>query len=78
LESARADVSKTIDFWKTVLFADESKVNILGSDGPEYVWRKKKLKKKSKKRYTNSQTWRRSRNGLGLYGLRRCGRICNS
>jgi hypothetical protein len=29
----------------------------------------------SKKCYTNSPTWRRSRNCLGLYGLRRCGRI---
>jgi hypothetical protein len=35
-------VNKHIDFWKTVLFTDESKFNIFGSDGPQYVWRKPK------------------------------------
>jgi hypothetical protein len=35
-------VNKPIDFWKTVLFSDESKFNIFGSDGPQYVWRKSK------------------------------------
>jgi hypothetical protein len=35
---ARAYVNKPIDFWKTVLFTDESKFNIYGSDGPQYVW----------------------------------------
>jgi hypothetical protein len=45
LEFARAYVNKPIDFWKTVLFTDESKFNIFGSDGPQYVWRKQKKKK---------------------------------
>jgi hypothetical protein len=35
-------VNKPIDFWKTVLFTDESKFHIFGSDGPQYVWRKPK------------------------------------
>jgi hypothetical protein len=38
LEFARAYVNKPIDFWETVLFSDESKFNMLGSDGPQYVW----------------------------------------
>jgi hypothetical protein len=42
MEFARAYVNKPIDFWKTVLFSDESKFNIFGSDGPQYVWREKK------------------------------------
>jgi transposase len=37
-------VNKPIDFWKTVLFSDESKFNIFGSDGPLYVWRKPRKK----------------------------------
>lgn len=32
--------NKDIEFWKTVLFADESKFNIFGSDGKITVWRK--------------------------------------
>jgi hypothetical protein len=35
-------VNKPVDFWKTVLFSDESKFNIFGSDGPQYVWPKPK------------------------------------
>lgn len=31
---------KTSDFWDNVIFADESKFNIFGSDGMQYVWRK--------------------------------------
>jgi hypothetical protein len=41
-------VNKPIDFWKTVLFSDESKFNIFGSDGRQYVWRKKKTKGEKK------------------------------
>jgi hypothetical protein len=46
LKFGTAYVNKPIDFWKTVLFSDESKFNIFGSDGPQYVWRKPKKKKK--------------------------------
>lgn len=37
---AKEHVNRTIDFWNTVIFADESKFNIFGSDGMSYVWRK--------------------------------------
>ncbi|GFX47866.1 transposable element Tcb1 transposase [Trichonephila clavipes] len=31
----------TVDeFWNTVIFSDETKFNIFGSDGRQYVWRK--------------------------------------
>jgi hypothetical protein len=41
-------VNKPINFWKTVLFTDESKFNIFGSDGPQYVWRKPKKERDPK------------------------------
>lgn len=33
-------LNKDAAFWNTVIFADESKFNIFGSDGASYVWRK--------------------------------------
>jgi hypothetical protein len=44
LKFARAYVNKPINFWKIVLFSDECKFNIFGSNGPQYVWRKPKKK----------------------------------
>ncbi|CAK9809367.1 Transposable element Tc1 transposase [Anthophora plagiata] len=41
LEFAKAHVNKPNSFWETVLFSDESKFNIYGSDGRIMVWRKK-------------------------------------
>lgn len=40
LQFAKEHLSKDSDFWNTVIFADESKFNIFGSDGASYVWRK--------------------------------------
>lgn len=37
---AKEHVTKTPGFWNSVIFADESKFNIFGSDGMSYVWRK--------------------------------------
>lgn len=34
------NINKGSDFWNTVIFTDESKFNIFGSDGMCYVWRK--------------------------------------
>lgn len=39
LDYANAYVSKPDDFWKNVIFLDESKFNIFGSDGRRFVWR---------------------------------------
>ena len=40
LKFAKEYVSKDNTFWEQVIFSDESKFNIFGSDGPRYVWRK--------------------------------------
>lgn len=40
LEFANTHLDKTFEFWKTVLFTDESKFNIFGCDGKGKVWRK--------------------------------------
>ena len=42
LQFAREHLDKDMDFWKRVLFTDESKFNIFGSDGRAKVWRKDK------------------------------------
>lgn len=40
LQFAREHRHKDFEFWKNVLFTDESKFNIFGSDGKVCVWRK--------------------------------------
>ncbi|GFS82309.1 transposable element Tcb1 transposase [Trichonephila clavipes] len=40
LEFAKTHQLKTDNFWKKVIFSDESKYNIFGSDGRRTVWRK--------------------------------------
>ncbi|GFU95028.1 transposable element Tcb1 transposase [Trichonephila clavipes] len=40
LEFAKAHQLKADNFWKKVIFSDESKFNIFGSDGRRTVWRK--------------------------------------
>lgn len=49
LKFAREHQKKDEAFWERVLFTDESKFNIYGSDGRGYVWRKNKeaLKKEN-------------------------------
>ncbi|CAK9818393.1 Transposable element Tc1 transposase [Anthophora quadrimaculata] len=37
---AKIYINKTMEFWKTVIFSDESKFNLFGSDGKRFVWRK--------------------------------------
>lgn len=40
LQFAKDYQNKDFSFWKDVLFTDESKFNIFGSDGKPYVWRR--------------------------------------
>ncbi|GFT65510.1 transposable element Tc1 transposase [Trichonephila clavipes] len=40
LEFTKTHQLKTDNFWKKVIFSDESKFNIFGSDGRRTVWRK--------------------------------------
>lgn len=51
LRFANEHVSETSEYWNSVIFADESKFNIFGSDGMSYVWRKpnKELNKENLK-----------------------------
>ena len=32
---------QTVEDWKRVIWSDETKINRIGSDGQEYVWKKK-------------------------------------
>ncbi|GBO15255.1 Transposable element Tcb1 transposase [Araneus ventricosus] len=40
LEFAKSYIKKPPEFWNSVLFVDESKYNVFGSDGKQMVWRK--------------------------------------
>ena len=40
LEWAKAHKHWTMENWKSMIFSDESKFNIFGSDGHRYCWRK--------------------------------------
>lgn len=41
LQFANEYIKKDLNFWKTVLFTDESKFNIFGCDGRGKIWRKR-------------------------------------
>lgn len=40
LAFANEYINKPLSFWHSVIFSDESKFNLFGSDGRQYVWRK--------------------------------------
>ncbi|GBN31433.1 Transposable element Tc1 transposase, partial [Araneus ventricosus] len=40
LEFAKSNIKKPQEFWNSILFVDESKCNVFGSDGKQMVWRK--------------------------------------
>lgn len=40
LEFAKKYVNQPLEFWNNVVFTDETKINIFGSDGKQIVWRK--------------------------------------
>ena len=39
LEFALRHQHWTVDDWKRVIWSDETKINLLGSDGREWVWK---------------------------------------
>lgn len=47
LDFAKKYIGKSREFWESVIFSDESKYNIFGSDGRQYVWRKPNTELKS-------------------------------
>ena len=40
LEFARKYIGKPVSFWDTILWSDETKVNLFGSDVVQHVWRR--------------------------------------
>lgn len=48
LTFAKAHVNKQEDFWNTVIFSDECKFSVFGSDGRQMVWRKANEQMKTK------------------------------
>ncbi len=41
LEFARAHANKDEDYWDSILWSDETKINVFGTDGFKTVWRRK-------------------------------------
>ena len=62
---AKEFISKEQIWWNDVIFADESKFNIFGSDGRKIIWRKSKRRIQTEKFEAN--TWRWKFNDLELY-----------
>ncbi len=48
LEFARAHADKDEDYWDSILWSDETKINVFGTDGFKTVWRRKGEKYKEK------------------------------
>ncbi len=48
LEFARAHADKDEDYWDSILWSDETKINVFGTDGFKTVWRRKGEEHKEK------------------------------
>ncbi len=48
LEFARAHADKDEDYWDSILWSDETKINVFGTDGFKTVWRRKGQEYKEK------------------------------
>ncbi len=48
LEFARAHADKDEDYWDSILWSDETKINVIGTDGFKTVWRRKGEEQKEK------------------------------
>jgi hypothetical protein len=35
-----ADIQKSLEAWKRVIWSDETKINLFGSDGRQYCWKR--------------------------------------
>ncbi len=49
LEFARAHADKDEDYWDSILWSDETKINVFGTDGFKTVWRRKGEEYKEKR-----------------------------
>ncbi|KAJ4439569.1 hypothetical protein ANN_07696 [Periplaneta americana] len=70
LQFAREHVHKEENWWDVVMFADESKFNVFGSDGQQYVWYKKNEDLGKKESVANNEIRCGQRHGMELYGCR--------
>ncbi len=57
LEFARAHADKDEDYWDSILWSDETKINVFGTDGFKTVWRRKGEEYKEKCMVPTSETW---------------------
>ncbi len=55
LEFARAHADKDEDYWDSILWSDETKINVFGTDGFKTVWHAKV--RNTKKNMVHSETW---------------------
>ncbi len=58
LEFARAHADKDEDYWDSILWSDETKINVFGTDGFKTIWRRKGEEYKYTKMHgAYSETW---------------------
>ncbi len=57
LDFARAHADKDEDYWDSILWSDETKINVFGTDGFKTVWRRKGEEYKDKMHGAYSETW---------------------
>ena len=67
LDFAKHMVDKDISFWKSVIFVDESKFNIFGTNGRITVWRKPNEELNPKNLLPAVKYWRWRHNGFGMF-----------
>ncbi len=57
LEFARAHADKDEDYWDSILWSDETKINVFGTDGLKTVWRQQRWGIQRKMHGAYSETW---------------------
>ena len=67
LDFEKPMVDKDISFWKSVIFVDESKFNIFGTNGRITVWRKPNEELNPKNLLPAVKYWRWRHNGFGMF-----------
>lgn len=68
LAFAKKYQNESSEFWKKIIYSDESKFNLFGSDGKWMVWRKRNTELHPKNQSAaHSETWRKFCPCVGLY-----------
>lgn len=67
LDIEKSMVDKDISFWETVIFVDESKFTIFGSDGRITVWKKPNEEVNLKNKLLTVKNRGRRPNGIGTF-----------